>query len=95
MTKTMHVRHKIKNVSFEKGFMLLTVDDKTYKIRLSSVSKKLIKASDSVLNDYRISPSGYGIHWPQIDEDLSINALINRAAKRIDSSHSSIKRIKV
>jgi len=25
---------------------------------------------------YEISPSGYGIHWPLIDEDLSIDGLL-------------------
>ncbi len=25
---------------------------------------------------FEVSPAGYGIHWPEIDEDLSIDALI-------------------
>jgi hypothetical protein len=31
--------------------------------------------ADSVKNNYILSPSGYGIHWPDIDEDLSIDGL--------------------
>jgi len=23
-----------------------------------------------------VSPSGYGIHWPELDEDLSVDGLI-------------------
>ncbi|MBX7175313.1 MAG: DUF2442 domain-containing protein [Saprospiraceae bacterium] len=30
-------------------------------------------ASDADRRDYQLSPSGYGIHWPKLDEDLSIN----------------------
>jgi hypothetical protein len=26
--------------------------------------------------NFEISPSGYGIHWPDVDEDLSIDGLI-------------------
>ena len=73
--------HKIKNIRFDKGFMLLTVDNKAYKIKLSDVSTKLIKTSDKVRNDFKISASGYGIHWTQIDEDLSVDALISKAIK--------------
>jgi len=29
---------------------------------------------------YRISPSGYGIHWYAIDEDLTTKGLIQLAA---------------
>ncbi|MFI5222153.1 MAG: DUF2442 domain-containing protein, partial [Bacteroidia bacterium] len=28
--------------------------------------------------NFEISPSGYGIHWSLIDEDLSINGLIKK-----------------
>nr|WP_253276482.1 DUF2442 domain-containing protein [Synechococcus sp. PCC 6312] len=30
---------------------------------------------------YQVSPAGYGIHWPLIDEDLSINGLLRIAQK--------------
>ena len=66
--------------------MLLTVDDKNYKIKLSDISSKLAKASDKIRNDYKISTSGYGIHWAQIDEDLSVDGLIKRGTKTLQSS---------
>ncbi|MCH7754431.1 DUF2442 domain-containing protein [candidate division KSB1 bacterium] len=49
------------------------------------MSEKLANASDIEENKYEISPSGYGIHWPLIDEDLSIDGLlgIKHAPKRI------------
>ncbi|RYX81481.1 DUF2442 domain-containing protein, partial [bacterium] len=30
---------------------------------------------------YRISSSGYGIHWPLIDEDLSVNGILRDFTK--------------
>ena len=75
--------HTVKNIQFDKTFMVLTVDNKTYKIKLSDVSPKLTKAPDKIRNDFQISSSGYGIHWPGIDEDLSIDGLIKRATKPV------------
>jgi len=40
------------------------------------VSKRLSKASLRERKKFEISPSGYGIHWPIIDEDLSIDGLL-------------------
>ena len=93
--KIMPTLHKIKNIDFDKGFMLLTVDNKSYKITLSDVSTKLTKASDKVRNDFKISASGYGIHWTQIDEDLSVDALITKATKPMGLTRGSRQRADV
>jgi hypothetical protein len=37
----------------------------------------LENASKSDLSNFEISPSGYGIHWPTLDEDISIQSFIN------------------
>jgi hypothetical protein len=33
-------------------------------------------ATRKQLENYEISPGGYGIHWPELDEDLSIKAFL-------------------
>jgi len=33
---------------------------------------RLSEATGKQLEKYEISPSGYGIHWPDLDEDLSV-----------------------
>jgi hypothetical protein len=33
---------------------------------------RLSEANRKQLENYEISPSGYGIHWPDLDEDLSV-----------------------
>ena len=37
---------------------------------------RLRGASQEKLNHFEISPSGYGIHWPEIDEEISIKAFL-------------------
>jgi hypothetical protein len=29
------------------------------------------------LKNFKISPSGYGIHWPDLDEDISIKSFLS------------------
>ncbi len=38
---------------------------------------RLVSAQGSQVANYEISPSGYGVHWPDLDEDISIKAFIN------------------
>lgn len=38
---------------------------------------RLVDAEASQLSNYEISPSGYGVHWPDVDEDISIKAFVN------------------
>ncbi|MCF8342234.1 MAG: DUF2442 domain-containing protein [Chitinophagaceae bacterium] len=68
--------HNIEAISFEQDLICLTIDGQVIKLRLSKVSKKLELANDIQRNLYTISPSGYGIHWPLIDEDLSVDSLL-------------------
>lgn len=69
-------QHIISKVSFIADKLLLTVDGKQYEFLLSNISTKLPNASKTELENYKISPSGYGIHWHLLDEDLSIDGLI-------------------
>jgi hypothetical protein len=36
----------------------------------------LRNATQEQRENLEISPAGYGIHWPDVDEDLSIDGLI-------------------
>ncbi|MBM3171739.1 MAG: DUF2442 domain-containing protein [Bacteroidetes bacterium] len=71
--------HKIQEITFEKDMISLKVDGKLIRILLDKISLKLKRANEMQRNFYKISPSGYGIHWPLIDEDLSISAMIKQA----------------
>jgi hypothetical protein len=74
--------HRIEKVSFVEVTMLLGVDGKEYKLRLRDISKRLAKASTRERQKFEVSPAGYGIHWPLIDEDLSIDGLIGVKHKK-------------
>jgi len=63
-----------------KGKLLIIVlNGKRYEFQLDSLSNRLKMATQQQLENFSISPSGYGIHWQEIDEDLSIPSLISRA----------------
>jgi hypothetical protein len=68
--------HNIEKVSFEANFMILQIDGKVFRLSLDKLSPKLFKANKIERELYKISPSGYGIHWPLIDEDISIEAIL-------------------
>lgn len=72
----MNKHHDIKKIVFKDKNMVLDIDGKEYSFPLSEISSKLADASDLEREKYDISPSGYGIHWPLIDEDISIDGLI-------------------
>lgn len=40
---------------------------------------KLLQADTSQRGNWKISGGGYGIHWPDIDEDLSTEGLLRGA----------------
>jgi hypothetical protein len=71
--------HKIEKLTFDKNTMYLKVDGKTVGIPLEKVSEKLSTADEILRGLYKISPAGYGIHWPLLDEDLSIASLMEFA----------------
>ena len=73
--------HQVDGIDFEGPFMLLRVDGRQHKIDLRTQSRSLALADDRVRRNYVISPAAYGIHWPEIDEDLSIDGLIASTKK--------------
>ncbi len=72
----MNKYHIIEKINFEENIIILEVDGEIFKFELGKCSSKLLNASEEQRNNYEISPSGYGIHWPMIDEDLSIDGLL-------------------
>ena len=67
------------DVRFEKDWLILTADNQIIKLKLKDISEKLSNATIHELYDFKISPSGYGIHWKLLDEDLSVNGLLKLA----------------
>jgi len=61
--------------------MILNIDGNELTIPLDKLSGRLKSANDMERSTFKISPSGYGIHWPLIDEDLSIDGILRDFAK--------------
>ena len=78
----MEKTYNITNISFVSDFMVITVNNQTIKLKLTDISEKLANASEKERNDFKISPSGYGIHWQLLDEDLSINGMLKSSNKK-------------
>ena len=54
----------------------LLVGERTIRIPWEKCSRRLASATEQERLNAELSPGGYGIHWPLIDEDLSVNGLL-------------------
>jgi hypothetical protein len=67
--------NNIESIKFTTDTLLIEIDHIVHQLDLKVISKKLLSSSDAERNNYTISPVNYGIHWPMIDEDISLNFL--------------------
>ena len=72
----MNPYHVIENVTVDNDILIITIDGRECKFAFSEISSRLSAASTVERERFEISPSGYGIHWPLVDEDLSIDGLL-------------------
>ncbi len=71
--------HAITEVRLGAGDLTIVVDGREHCFPLADVSPRLAAASRQERERFEISPSGYGIHWPLLDEDLSVDGLLGVA----------------
>ena len=72
----MNKHHDIGSILFDGDVFEITIDGTTRKFELRQVSAWLNQASEEERRIFEVSPSGYGIHWPLLNEDISIDALL-------------------
>ena len=60
--------------------LILIMDNGAVAIPWERCSERLAHASWMERNRAELSPSGYGIHWPLIDEDLAVGPLLRAVA---------------
>ena len=72
----MSIIHHITSVRFQQHMLVIEADGKRLICDLNKLSQRLLQANDEERDNYVISPSGYGIHWPALDEDVSVHALL-------------------
>ena len=68
--------HRVEGIRFSGNRMNLIVDDQEYRVNVDEISDRLARADQEQRGNFEVSPSGYGIHWPEIDEDVSIDGII-------------------
>ena len=56
--------------------LILIMEGGAVSIPWKKCSERLAHASLTERNRAELSPSGYGIHWPSIDEDLAVGPLL-------------------
>jgi hypothetical protein len=66
----------VKKAWYEKGMICLLMSDNK-EIRFPvEVNSKLKNASETQRNNIEIICGGTGLHWPDLDEDLSVTGII-------------------
>lgn len=81
---------KIKALHFhpDLDLMLIVLSNKKVLNRAISSSQRLKQARPEQLNNYRLIGKGAGVHWPDVDEDLSLKGFLK---EEIDRSIRDIK----
>jgi hypothetical protein len=60
--------------------LILITESGPVSIPWERCSERLARASLAERSRAELTPSGYGIHWPLIDEDLAVGPLLRSAA---------------
>jgi|ERR1700686_429218 len=67
---------RVANVSFSADSLSVALmDGRTISVPLAWYPK-LLHATDEQRKNWKIAGAGYGIHWPDLDEDLSTEGLL-------------------
>jgi hypothetical protein len=56
--------------------LIVVVETGRVSIPWERCSERLARASQTERDRAELSPSGYGIHWPLLDEDLAVGPLV-------------------
>ena len=67
------------NIETTGDALILVLADRQVRIPWERCSEKLASATEGQRSTAELSPGGYGIHWPLLDEDLSISGLVRDA----------------
>lgn len=75
--------HIVESISSDRDYLYLTVDGQSYRISWDECSPRIRQATFEQRRHLEVSPSGYGLHWPEIDEDLAITPLLLHAEQLV------------
>jgi hypothetical protein len=70
---------RVKDVRFTEDTMAVDLLDGRTIIVPFALYPKLLEATPEQRRNWQLSGAGYGIHWPDVDEDLSTEGLLRGA----------------
>jgi hypothetical protein len=68
-----------KSIRTTQDALVVELDDRIAVVPWTECSSRLASAGSAERAIAELSPSGYGIHWPLLDEDLAVGPLVRRA----------------
>ncbi|MBI2433285.1 MAG: DUF2442 domain-containing protein [Candidatus Hydrogenedentes bacterium] len=68
--------HDLKILGWNGAILRARVDGVEHEFDLAKESSRLAAATQQQRERVEVSPGGYGLHWPDLDEDLSIDRLL-------------------
>ena len=68
-------------IELTRAALTLVLDDRKVTIPWERCSEQLAQATEQQRLAAELSPGGYGIHWPLIDEDLSVSGLMRDSSE--------------
>ena len=71
--------HDVQAIQTDDTYLYLAVDGRFCRVRWEDCSRRLRNALPPQRERLEVSTSAYGIHWPEIDEDLAITPLLLHA----------------
>ena len=78
-TLAQHADERVESVSFSNDSLVVGLrDGRQISVPLEWFPR-LANATPEELNNWKVCGGGYGIHWPDLDEDLSTEGLLRGA----------------
>ena len=62
--------------------LVIELPNRKISVLWKDCSEKLATASTAHRLNAQLGPGGYGVHWPLLDEDISVGGLVDRHAGR-------------
>ena len=79
LTTMLNAGEKVHDVRFAEDSLVVDLaDGRTISVPLAWYPRLLV-ASEAARENWQVSGGGFGIHWPDLDEDLSTEGLLRGA----------------
>ena len=73
--------HSIQKLSFDDANLYMTANGTKYRVALSAISLRLLRANQAQRETYRLSPAGFTIFWTKLGLEVPVNGLLQMCQK--------------